>query len=290
MTESRTAMTDDDRSMHDPVTAHAHPRSGDACAPDGRPAGAPAARRRQGWLVGVGILVVVIALLAVAAVIVDNTLRDSAEKAAARQIEQRLPDGVTGKVTVRIGGGSVILQYLSGTFDHVEVHAPSLRVDGVAVPAHATARGVPTDLSKPVDEVTAHVVLDAKALDAFVKIPAAESGITLGSGTLSFDGSRSLLGFTVSYRATVEPKAAGDSVTLTPKSATVTAGPAGFDFTPVVNAIIGEGPIPICVAKYLPAGVQVTHIDVTPEHATLTLHAAHVELSSAALSTTGTCN
>lgn len=274
MTDASPQMTDEQPSVHDLFSG-----------PADRPA-----RRRRGWLVGVAILVVLVVLLGIAAVIVDNALRATAERVAARQIENRLPDGVSGAVNVKIGGGSMILQYLSGEFDHVEVHAPTLTVNRVSVPARLTATGVSTDLSKPVHNVTAHVVFDSKALDAFVKIPGAKPGITLGSGTLSFDGSRSLLGFTVAYRATVEPKAAGDSIELTPKAATVTAGPAGFDLSPVVNAIIGEGPVPVCVATYLPAGVQVTHIDVTPEAATLTLHATNLALSSSTLSTKGSCS
>jgi len=247
-------------------------------------------RRRRAWPVGVAIFVVLVVLLGIAAVIVDNALRATAEGVAARQIENRLPDGVTGKVHVTIGGGSVILQYLAGEFGHVEVTAPSLAVGGVAVPSRLTATGVPTDLSKPVKNITAHVKFDSKALDAFVKIPGAKPGITLGSGTLSFDGSRSLLGFTVAYRATVAPKAAGDSIELTPKSAKVTAGPAGFDLSPVVNAIIGEGPVPVCVAGYLPAGVRLTHIDVTPQAATLTVHAKDLVLSSSTLASKGSCS
>lgn len=247
-------------------------------------------RRRRAWPVGVAVFVVLVVLLGVAAVIVDNALRAAAERDAARQIESALPDGVTGKVNVTIGGGSVILQYLSGEFGHVEVRAPALSVGGVVVPARLTATGVPIDLSQPVKSVTAHVRFDSKALDAFVKIPGAKPGITLGSGTLSFDGSRSLLGFTVAYRATVAAKAAGESIELTPKSATVTAGPAGFDLSPVVNAIIGEGPVPVCVAGYLPEGVRVTHIDITPQAATLTLHAADIVLSSSTLSSRGSCS
>jgi hypothetical protein len=57
-----------------------------------------------------------------------------------------------------------------------------------------------------------------------------------------------------------------------------------------VNAIIGEGPVPVCVASYLPAGVDVTHIDVTPKAATLTLHAKNLVLSSSTLSTKGSCS
>lgn len=61
---------------------------------------------------------------------------------------------MTGNVDVRIGG-AVILQYLTGSFERVELDAPKLTVDGVPASARVVASGVSTDLAKPVRNVTA---------------------------------------------------------------------------------------------------------------------------------------
>lgn len=247
----------------------------------------PRGRRRwatASWVVG-GLIV----LLGIAAVLVDNGLRAAAESVAAGQIEQRLPAGVTGHLEVRIEGGSVILQYLSGSFDRVDVDGSALKIDGQPAPTHVVARGVPTDLTKPVRDVTARVALDQAALNSLVKVPGAVSGVTPGDGTLSFDGSQSLLGLTVSYRATAKAKAAGETITLTPTAATVTASPVGLNFTAVVNAILGQAPLSVCVAQYLPAGVEITNIAVTPTAATLSFAAKNLVLSGSALATKGSC-
>lgn len=250
----------------------------------------PARKRGRGWVIAAWIVGGLIVLLGIAAVLIDNGLRAAAESVAADQIEQRLPDNVTGNVDVHIGGGSVILQYLSGSFDHVELDAPSLSIDGVRVPAHVMASGLSTDLSKPVHGVTATVSLDQNALNTLLRVPEATSGFTLGEGTLSFDGSRSLLGFTVKYHATAKPKAAGTTIELTPTAANITAGPAGLDLSDFVTQLLRAKPLPVCVAQYLPKGVDVTKIDVNPKSAVLTFHAADLPLSAQTLSSKGSCD
>jgi hypothetical protein len=255
-------------------------------APDG---GRPARKRGRGWIIAAWIVGGLIILLGIAAVLVDNGLRSAAESVAADQIEQRLPDNVTGAVDVHIGGGSVILQYLSGSFDHVELDAPTLAVNGIPAPAHVVASGVSTDLSTPVRDVTATVKMSQDALNALLKVPQATSGVTLGDGTLSFDGAQSLLGFTVKYHATAKPKAAGTTIELTPTAAKVTAGPAGLDLSDFVTKLLGAKPLPVCVAQYLPKGVDVTKIDVNPKAATVTFHAADLALTSQTFSTKGSC-
>lgn len=247
-------------------------------------------KRGRGWIIAAWIVGGLIVLLGIAAVLIDNGLRSTAESVAASQIEQQLPANVTGKVDVHVGGGSVILQYLSGSFDHIELDAPTLSVDGVRAPAHVVASGVSTDLSTPVRSVTATVKLSQDGLNALLKVPQATSGVTLGEGTLSFDGVQNLLGIPVKYHATAKPKAAGTTINLTPTAAKITAGPAGLDLSGLVERLLGSKPLPVCVAQYLPKGVDVTKIEVNPTVATITLHAADLSLSSTTFTTKGSCD
>lgn len=259
-------------------------------APGTQTPGAPKPRRRgRGGIVAAWIVGGLVVLLGVAFVLVDNALRAGAESVVQVAIAQQLPGNVTGKIDVHIGGPSVILQYLAGSFERVELDAAKLTVDGVPVSVRVVAGGVPTDLAKPVRDVTAVVTLDQAALNAILKVPGAASGLTLGDGTLGYDGSQSLLGVNVSYHVTAKPKAAGAQVLLTPTHATVTAGPVGLDLTTVVNAIVGQKPLAICVAQNLPPGVDVTKITVAPKAATVTFNAKNLKLSKETLTAKGSC-
>lgn len=244
---------------------------------------------RRGWAIAAWIVGGLVVLLGVAFVLVDNGLRAGAEAVAQTAISEQLPANVTGHVDVTIGGPSVIWQYLTGSFDRVELDAPKLIVDGVPVAVHLVARGVPTDLTAPVRHVSAVVSMDQTALNAILQVPGAASELTLGDGSLGYDAEQSILGFPISYHLTAKPKAAGTTVLLTPIAATITAGPVGVDATWLVNAILGEKPLPVCVAENLPKGVEVTRISVTPAAATVTFAAANLTLSQATLTTKGSC-
>ncbi|MCX7521154.1 DUF2993 domain-containing protein [Microbacterium sp. STN6] len=247
-------------------------------------------RRRRAWLIGLGVTLGLLVLIGIAAVLVDNGLRGAAEAAAATQIEKRLPAGVTGDVDVHIGGGSFILQYLGGSFDDVRVDAPDLRIGGDRVPVHLVAHGVSSDLSAPVKHVTARVALGQDALNHLVQVPIATGGITLGHGTFALSGSKSVAGLTLSFSLSAIPKADGDHLLLAPTAAKVTTGPAGLDFSSVIRDLMASGPIPVCLATQLPKGVELSHIQVTPEAATLTFTAHDLPLTGSALSSRGTCS
>lgn len=120
-------------------------------------------------------------------------------------------------------------------------------------------------------------------------MPDAASGLTFGDGTVGFNRAQSVLGLKVAYHVTAKPEAAGRVVLLSPTGVTVTAGPAGLDVTRVVNAILRQKPLLVCVAQYLPTGVDVTQIAVEPKAATVTFDAKNLKLSKATLTTKGSC-
>src|SRR6185437_5052962 len=87
---------------------------------------APARRRRPRWqrlLLTVGIPVVAVVVLLV---VVDSVARAYAEQRVSAEIEKNRPAGVSGQVSTHIGGFSVLQQYLSGSFERVELDAPRL--------------------------------------------------------------------------------------------------------------------------------------------------------------------
>ncbi|MCU1635209.1 MAG: hypothetical protein JWQ68_448 [Cryobacterium sp.] len=244
---------------------------------------------------GVGGLVaasVVLLALVGAYFIADSLLRGYAERRVKQEITSNLPDNVTGDPAVSLGGISVIAQYLSGRFERVEVRAPELRVDEAVVSVHLVATDVPVDTSRPVGSIRGTVDLGEDSVNALLTAAAVPGKpvLTLGNGEVTYIGSIAALGFPIEYRATAVPEAQGGSVVFRPTGAEVVTGVGSLDLSGMLQRILGQQPISICVAEYLPLGVELTGVDVTPERARITLHAPALVLSPDALRTLGSCS
>jgi len=243
---------------------------------------------RRGLRILLWILIPIVALVVVFFV-ADALVRSYAEGRVASEIEKNLPDNVDGDVSVHIGGVSVIQQYLSGSFDRVELDAAKLTVQNVPISASIVATGVPADFTKAVSTIHGTLGISQTALNELVKVPGVTGDLTLGRGTVGYNGTADLLGLPIGYQLKVRPEAAGKTVLLQPVDATVTTGAGNLDLSTLVNALVDRGPLPVCVAQYLPKGVGVNRIAVTPGHATVELDAADMVLDEATLRSKGSC-
>lgn len=255
----------------------------------GRPGAAPSPSR-SGRTTGrvLLVLLVVVLVLGAIAVVADIVVRQVAQQQIAASIEQELPEGVEGEVDVRIGGFSVIAQYLSGRMDEVELSAPELAVQGSPMAVRIVGRGVPTDLSKPVGHLDGTITIGQDSLNALVDAP--EIGdVTLGDGTIGYEASASVLGLDVDYSATATAEAAGEQVLLTPVDVTVGALGGSIDVSELVTRLLGDEPVAVCVAEQLPEGLRVERIEVSPGVATVRFGAERFVLDEASLSTKGSC-
>jgi hypothetical protein len=231
-------------------------------------------------------VVVVVVLLVVA----DIAVRAYAEQRVAAEIEKNLPPEVKGEVQVHIGGFSVLQQYLTGTFQRVELDAPRVTAKGAPVSANVVATGVPADFSKPIANATGTLTISQDSLNRLVTIPGATGDITLGEGTLGYDGSIDVLGLPVGYTVTAKPQADGDRVLLQPVDASLSTGSKDIDLTRLVQALTDRGPFPVCAAQYLPEGVKVSGIAVRKGSATVTLAVDDVVLDQKFLNSKGSCS
>ena len=253
-------------------------------------AATPARRRRPRGLkllLGIGIPVVVIVALLV---IADFAVRAYAEQRVSDEIEKSLPSDIQGQVHTHIGGFSVIQQYLSGTFQRVEMDAPQVVVKGAPLSAKVVATGVPADFSKPIADATGTLSISQASLNKLVQIPGATGDITLNDGTIGYDGTIDLLGLPVGYTVTATPKAAGDQVLLTADKASLKTGAGNVNLDRLLQSLTSQGPFPVCAAQYLPQGVKVSDIKVTPGHATVTLTASDFVLDEKFLNSKGSCS
>jgi hypothetical protein len=246
-------------------------------------------RKRRWPIVLIGILIAIV-ILVIAFFVVDARLRVYAEGQVSDQVSANLPKSASGDVGVTIGGASTIVQYLTGSFQRVTLDAPHLTVNGTPVSADIVATDVPTDLSKPVGNLKGTINLTQSALNSLVTVPGSTGGLVLGSGTIKYNGSISVLGIPIGYEVTVKPVAHGDSVLLTPTSAKVTSGSFGFDLSKTLSDALGAKPVSVCVAQYLPRGVSVTDVAIAPGKATVVLDAPNLVLSEKSLNTKGSCS
>lgn len=259
-------------------------QAGQATDASGTP---PRRRSRAGraWI----IVLVLVAVLAAVVVIADFVIRNVAEQRVADQLEQNLPDGVEGDVDVTIGGLSVIAQYLAGSMDRVELSAPELSVQGVPIAVDVVATDVPPGLDAPVGRVTATLDADEAAINQLIEIPDVPGEVVLGDGTVGYADTARFLGVSIDYTVTAEATAAGDRVLLQPVGVEVGAGGGAIDLSGLIERITGGDPIPVCVAEYLPEGVEVQQIVVEPGSATVALQADGLRLDEQSLATKGSC-
>lgn len=250
-------------------------------------------RGRRGLAITAWILGVLIILVGAGFFILDNALRGTAQNLAASAVQKALPDGVvSGAISVKIGGASVIMQYLSGSFDDVEVDAHSLTLGGITAPAHIVARGVPTTLSQPVKHVSIDLQLDEKALTALLAGRGTVTGF--GDGTISVEKSAAANGTAITVRALEKPtvassEAGASSLVFTTTDASVPEAPAGVDVSAVVAAAKAQQPVSLCVADKLPAALPLKSVTVTSKATTLSLVGKNIVVSRQIFAKNGTC-
>ncbi|MCS5733989.1 LmeA family phospholipid-binding protein [Herbiconiux daphne] len=248
---------------------------------------APVAKKRPSralwWVIGI------VVVLAVLVVVADIAVRAYAQNRAEAEIADQLPEQVQGDIQVTIGGFSFLTQLIAGSFDEVQLDAPALTVDGVPVAAHVTAKGVPTDLTKPVGDIQASLTLDQNAVNRVITLPG-DAQLALGDDVVSYEGDITFLGIDLGYRVTGQVDASGTEVTIQPESATLTQGSndLNIDVGSLLQNVTNE-PITVCVAEYLPQGASIDSLQVSQGEATVYLSADDFVLSEDSLRTLGTC-
>lgn len=241
-------------------------------------------------MVPIVVVIGVIVVLVGAFLIADTIVRGVAEDRVAAQIEQSLPEGVDADVAVSIGGASVIAQYLTGTFEHVDLRAPGASVDGIPLDVRVSADAVPLDPKQTIGRVVATIRIDADGAAALAKTAGLPGTLTLGDDEVGYAGEATVLGFTIPYDFSVAPTTTAERVNLMPTSVNVDTGFLGvIDLRALVTGFMQGDPPSICVAQYLPEGVDLDRLAVTPEAATATLTSTTLRLDEASLQTLGSC-
>jgi hypothetical protein len=244
--------------------------------------------RRVAWAVVTVLAVVALAFGA------DAALRAYAEKRMETEIAQSLPEGVTAPgLSVTVRGFSFLAQYLNGRFDEVQVDAPAIRTERGSVSATLDASEVRIDRAFRTAPVlgsmhgTLHVTEDA--VNSLVALPDPTASIGLSKRTVSYQATTQLLGLPISYSAAVRPVADGAMIRLYPESVNVTSGPVHFDVKSLLGDLFNGEPINVCIAPYLPAGLNIGGITIASSTAAIDFQATDFSLDPTTFSTHSDC-
>ncbi|MET0715959.1 MAG: DUF2993 domain-containing protein [Mycetocola sp.] len=245
------------------------------------------ARRRA--LTAAVVLVVAVLVVLGGAFLAEYITRGVVEDTVAAAAESNLPSNVDGTVDVDIAGDWVLLQLLSGRMEQVTLTSDDLTFDGIPVEKMTvTALGVPIDLKAPVEDIDATVTLDEPALNELLTLPDNDAAITLGDGTIGYEGSTSVFGVPIGYVVTAALSPDGTDLLVTPQGAEVTTAVGALDLSGIVDRVVSE-PLRLCLADKLPVGVSISSIEVENGVATLSLAASDFTLSDSSLRSLGEC-
>jgi len=255
---------------------------------------APAKRRRRAWPL-------VVAALAVVALIVGYVVADAAAKSYAQdQIKQKVVAALgvdpATDVHVKIGGGSVLLQALSGKLATIDVTIPKLAFGQLVGSATMHATEVPLDQSAPLKKLA----ITYRVSEKNVSVLASElSGMALDTITLDppeivANTNFKVLGFGIPVGLGLTPSASNGQLVFTPTSILV----SGQKFTSKqLLSTPGLGGLAkqllkqqtFCVAQYLPKAVHVTSVKVVGHELVLAISGDGAALGGSAFTTKGSC-
>ena len=248
-------------------------------------------RRVWPWVLGAFLL-----LVAVALVVVDTLARGWAEDLIAGQVATALEVPEGSDVEVELGGGSVLLQAVSGGLEHVEVRVGDYPVGPLTGDLTMTARGVPFDLHAPTRDIAVRYDVPEAAL---ANISGSLSGVPIDSVTLDAPeivagGTLTLCGMSLPLGLGLTPAAVDGALGFTPTSVRIgdsTLEASALADDPVWGGLAGAvlQQQTVCIADQLPAALTMTTVAVDGEVLRIEFDGSGNALAGEGFSTRGTC-
>jgi len=249
-------------------------------------------RRRIGWLIALGVLVVV---LVVGYFVAENVARGYATDRIHDEIATAFDLDADHPMNIDLGGGSLLLQAATGTVDGVDVAIDDVALGDITGDITLAARGIPLDTSKPAKMISASATVDeanvAKLRDYLSGVEL--DSITLGDGVIDVGTTIDAVFLTVPVSASIAPSVADGELVFTPQSVTVNGAVVAIDDPlsgPLASVASGFlGAQSFCVAQYLPAAITLDDVTVTSDDLVLDFVGQNVALGGSGLSAKGTC-
>lgn len=238
--------------------------------------------------------VVLAAVLAGAVVVADVLTRQHIEGIVATKVRTALTLSPSTRVTVKVGGFSVLEQLAVGRLESVAIDTPEATVGGITGAISGTAIGVPIDETGRVKTLS---VTFAIGEDQLIKLTKNVSGvpvtsIAIAAPDLAVQASVTVLGASIPVTVAVTPGVDRGQLAFTPKSASVLGATLSAQdlrdrFGAVARTALQTRDF--CIATSLPKAFSVKTLSVKTHEIVLGLVASDVQLSDSALSVKGTC-
>ena len=264
-----------------------------AAAPAPSAAGLPRRRRRVWPFVALAVvLVVLIAGFLIANAAATSFARDQIK----HEVVTALGLDPKTEVGVKLGGGPVLLQALSGKLSSVDITVPKLAFGDLVGSATVHATQVPLNQGEPLDALTITYTVKEKDVGA---LASHLSGLKLDTVSLEkpeivANATFTVFGFGIPVGLGLTPSASKGQLVFTPTSILV----SGQRFTSTqLLAAPGFGSLArqllqqqsFCVAQYLPKALTVTSVKVADHRLELTISGGDEALGGSAFSTKGSC-
>ncbi len=242
-------------------------------------------------------IAIVVVVLLVGFFVADAAAKSYARDQIRTQLASALGLDSSANVGVDLGGGSILLQALSGKVDTVDVTVPKLAFGELVGAATIHATKVPIDTSKPLETLSVSYAVAQKDLAVLAKnlsgIPV--DSVALTSPEIVAKGSVTVFGASVPLTLGLEPSVRAGQLVFTP----TTIGVSGQTFTSVqllANPLFGSLAKSLltqqsfCVAHYLPKGLTATSAKVVGTQLVVTFAGDGTALGGADFSTKGSCS
>jgi hypothetical protein len=242
------------------------------------------------------VLLVLAVLLAGAAVAADLLVRGIAEKAIAQELATALDVPEGSSVEVRIGGGSVLLQALSGGLDRVDVAVDDLTLGPLTGDLTIVAEGVPLDPGAPTRQLRGRYEIPEAALSALAPeiAGATVEDVRLEGSEVVAAGSARIFGATLELGIGLTPSIVEGDLAVDPTSIRIGAETFTAEqlrgnplFGGLADAILQQRRV--CIADRLPSALSLTALQVEGSDLVVTLDASGVPLGGDAFQVRGVC-
>jgi hypothetical protein len=261
--------------------------------PEPVPVEAPPKRKRRGWIIALIVVAAVIVLGIVAFVVAEALAKDYARGYVRDRIVEvlNLPDDA--EVDVDLGGGSIILQALTGRVDTVDVDVPEVALGELTGAVRFHAEGVPLDEAAPVDVLRIDFAVGADDLTALGQATDENAPtFEFAEGEVLLNSEFAVFGATIPLSVTLEPSAAEGDLVLTPTS--ITLGSETFEsgdddsfFGQILSGLFQ--PQQLCIAASVPQALVLTEASIDEPELVLTFTGDGAAFGGPELSTPGTC-
>ncbi|MBY0690027.1 DUF2993 domain-containing protein [Microbacterium marinilacus] len=260
------------------------------------PVTTPARRRRRWpWIVLAAVVVLLIAAVVVAEAVARAIVPDRVRETVTTELG--LPED--HPMDVAVGGGLVLPQLIGGRLDDLRISSQDVPlpagsgVSGLTVDADVHLTGVPLRDGVSGGPGTAEIRIEADDLESLLAtavLPSAlaDATIELAAPDVVLSSRISLLGASIPIELSLAPGAADGDLTLEPTGAAVGGADLSLDQLAAM-AGIEVGPVPVCLADRLPAGLALTDVAVEDGALVARLDIAAEMLTDDALLDPGTC-